>query len=574
MEKLSYKDIFRNYVVKDYETTAMPVGKPFMNIMFFSSQEQFKYIYVVAKSIIESNPQINIHFFVASFQKLDGKKEMNSFIEEAGNIITYYIVNRDIVNPLIKGKIGTRTGAGGLLRPLAHLFIEDKYDRVLFMDADMVVLGDIYSEFYNLDFEDNYLITTANDIDYEKQNTLKEEEFDNNRLVAGSYFNSALLLLNLKKLRMDITLEKIVEVYNSDIRIRNEQHLLNKLLATKTRYLDPWIYHCRWVYLYRNQNVSKSYIEKIRLFHFDPVYVPFKPWDIDFEDTSILEKIEDAKYKSIASPYRPYIINELTAEVFSWWWYYAKKTPIYNSLHERMVCVKEYFQTYIPTMINHYNKSMNDLENLRLNINSDEKKNISDIRKKQNTTWLNAVNMYYNLPICDYTYRGIDYEAVELNKYLEGIQKNEDLVIFLVGTITVHFVASRLKNKHCIGLNFNASVNDSYLAVIDNENNKIIEKTGKNLITQSYSIENLNKSILAFEVDGYEVDIQSKENVSILLKSEGYNEKTRNSYGCILINNIDYVQNVRGLNVVVYSRSKKMVVDSFCIVDGKLTIKR
>ena len=60
----------------------------------------------------------------------------------------------------------------------------------------------------------------------------------------------------------------------------------------------------------------------------------------------------------------------------------------------------------------------------------------------------------------------------------------------------------------------------------------------------------------------------------MLLKSEGYNDKTLNAYNSILINNIEYVQKIRGLNIVVFSKKKNMVIDRLYINSFKLTINR
>ena len=478
------------HVYKSYETPESEINrdKPEMNVMLFSSQEQFNYIYVMICSMIDNNPNVTIHLFIVSFKEIVGKEGLSNFIENKGHKITYYVLDSEILLPFVRDKIRTRTGLGGLIRPIAHTFIEKKYDRMLFMDADMVVLGDIFSEFYNLDFEDNYLITPSNYLEYEKYNNLAEDKFNYNAAVKGSYFNSALLVLNLSKLRDEITFEKVLEIFTNEDRIRNEQHILNVLLANKAKYVNREIYHVRWNDVYAHKDDINKFRKNIKLFHYDPIYVPYKPWDILFEDDSYLERIREVPIKPIYSKYRPYIINELTNDFIKIWWDYAKKTPFYDDFYERMCHVREYFFTYIPPMMEVYNKYSNQLESLRNNTNLDEIKKITEI-KENGLTWLNAINTYYSLPLYDYSYEEIDYETEDLNKYLYSIAGNTDLVILITSSITSHHIVEKLKIKDKLGLGVSPKENESYLAVIDFGKDIVIEKTGKNLIMQNYSIE-------------------------------------------------------------------------------------
>lgn len=550
-------------------------NKPEMNIMLFSSQEQFDYIYAVMCSVMENNPNVKIHLFIATFVEIKGKEDLIRFIEDRGNRITFYYVEQSLVTCFQKGEIITRTGLSGFLRPITHLIVEEQYDRILFMDADMVVLGDIYSEFYSLDFEDNYLISPANSTDcFESYNQNGKEDLAYEKMVRGSYFSPALILLNLKKMRDDITYDYVLETYNSDKKIVNEQHLINVLYAKKTKYLDPAIYHNRWVFFYAKKNITDEYINKIRLFHFDPVYVPFKPWDIWFEDEKQLDKIKCAPYKSIGNKYRQYILNHDSNRIIGLWWEYCKRTPVYEKLYNRMCEVRTYFTTYIINMINSYNQNAGLIERLYANISTDETEAIANVKKNQQLTYLNAINEYYGLPRYDYSAIEIDYNAVDLNCYFEKIADNNDLVVLITANITAHFIGSRLLVKERLGLKMNCKVNESYLAIIDFAKNQVIEKTGGDIIVQKYSIDVAEKSLVTIKTDELQTEFKCCKTIPVLLKSEGYNPKTLRSYNSILIENIEYAQGIRGINIVVYSKSRNKVIDACHVDNGKLEIKR
>ena len=562
---------------KVYETESKAKEKtmPEMNIMLFSSQKYFDYIYVMMCSLMENNPCVIVHLFIVSFQELEGKEGLNDFIESKGNRITYYVLDPNFVLPFQKGRITTRTGLGGLIRPIAHTFIEEQYDRMLFMDMDTVVHGDIYTEFYNLDFEDNYLITVKDSESFEKKWRFDFKKYDYDAALKGYYFNSALLLLNLDKLRHDFPYEKVIETFNSDDRIRNEQQLMNILYAPNVKYVDYAIYNARWIDVYKHQHEIETFMKEIRIFHYDTVYVPYKPWDILFEDEDYLEKISEMPIKPIDSDYKCFIINKFTNEFVKLWWDYAKKTPKYDKFYERMCYIREYFYSYTPLLLNSYNNRINRLDSWRNNINVDEVKKIDDIRKKEKLTWLNGINRYYGKPLYDYSYGGIDYQTVELNKYLESMVGNKDLVIFITSNITSHFMSGKLNVKEKLGLEFAPGFNESYLAIIDFKESRVVEKTGNSLIIKDYVIED-GKPFKARQ-GGITIELRGADSgnkIYVLLKSEGRNAGTSNSYNSILINNIEYAQKIRGINIVVFSRSRWEVIDKCYVNSPKMIVNR
>lgn len=562
------------YVTKYYETTHLiKKDKPEMNVMLFSSQEQFDYIYTMIYSMMENNPDVIIHLFIVSFQELVGAEMLAEFLESRGNRITYYVLDSDYVLPLKKRKIRTRTGLGGLIRPIAHTIIEEEYDRVLFMDADMLVLGEIYSEFYNLDFDDKYLIVPANTA--KDADTLEKEMIDFEKCVKGSYFNSAILVFNLTKLRNDISYEKVLEAANRDERIENEQHILNVLLAAKARYVNPEIYHCRWMpTCYKDMDITEENIKKMRIYHYDPPYVAFKPWDVWFENEEDLNRIVAYPFKPITSKYRTFVMHPFVNDMMGLWWEYTKSTPVYDKLYNRMVSVRTYFNTYVSNIINVYNRNMNALERLSNNIITDETSSISEIKKQKNLTWLNAINEYYGISKYDYSETSIDYKAKDLNTYFKSFAGDKDLVVFITANMTAHFISDKLKEKEKYGLKFDVKLNDSYYAILDFSKDMVIEESGNGFLVKRYFIETADCDPLTIKVKGIHAEIRRDTTIPVLLKSEGYNPKTSNSYNSILINNIEYAQGIRGISIVVFSKSRNMVVDKCFVDNGRLDIKR
>ena len=78
-------------------------------------------------------------------------------------------------------------------------YIPENADRCLWLDADLMIRGDI-SEFYSMDFEENYFAGACEDT----SNPLE-------RLGFSDYINAGVLLMNLKRLRADNAFDRLWE---------------------------------------------------------------------------------------------------------------------------------------------------------------------------------------------------------------------------------------------------------------------------------------------------------------------------------------------------------------------------
>lgn len=128
--------------------------------------------------------------------------------------------------------------------------LPDDVERALYLDSDIIVLKDIF-EFYNRSFEDKYFVACP-DVsaewgirDYQK-NVLSLPE---NHI----YFNSGVLLLNIKKLRENTTAEGILSVANkfNGKLMYYDQDMLNILYTGKVKYADVR-------YNYQNHGIKKG----------------------------------------------------------------------------------------------------------------------------------------------------------------------------------------------------------------------------------------------------------------------------------------------------------------------------
>lgn len=76
-------------------------------------------------------------------------------------------------------------------------------DRVLYLDGDILVRGDL-TELYNTELKDNYVAAVLNTFTFYRKHSSFEEEVEN-------YFNSGVLVLNLRLMREDNITERLLE---------------------------------------------------------------------------------------------------------------------------------------------------------------------------------------------------------------------------------------------------------------------------------------------------------------------------------------------------------------------------
>lgn len=152
-----------------------------------------------------------------------------------------------------------------------------QYDKVLYLDGDIIVVGDI-SELYNTDMGTNLVAAAPDDIiQYNKVFQ------DYAELVIGvasykNYFNAGVLLMNLDELRIFNFQEKFLYLLEKvKFSVAQDQDYLNRLCKGRVTLVD----HAWDVMPYVN-NETKP--EDIKLIHYNFAY---KPWH--FEDVTYNE---------------------------------------------------------------------------------------------------------------------------------------------------------------------------------------------------------------------------------------------------------------------------------------------
>ena len=183
-------------------------------------------------------------------------------------------------------------------------FILKQYDKIIFLDADTIVLKDL-TELYNINLKDSYA-GVVNDI----AQVLKNTQFD----FLDNYFNIGFIMFNAKKIRQDFSVKQLINCYKKNINtfVSPEQDTFNYIFNNNIKCLS---YKWQYITLYNkflNIFLKEFYKENIKkedicILHYASLY-PWKHKNIGFD------KVWIEYYK--LSPYKDVILQRTYYNIF------------------------------------------------------------------------------------------------------------------------------------------------------------------------------------------------------------------------------------------------------------------
>ena len=177
-------------------------------------------------------------------------------------------------------------------RIFAAEYLPESVDRILYIDSDIIVKGDI-SDFYNTDFEDNYFVATTNVHARFLKWFIRVKNGANKNTV---YVNTGVLLMNLKKLRKEQDTEEVLK-YIARRRFfltLPDQDVISTLYGHKIKIENGMVYNLNerkirgWNRRHRGKDaIGLAHVdEKVKIIHY---IGRNKPWN--------------EKYRGILKPY-------------------------------------------------------------------------------------------------------------------------------------------------------------------------------------------------------------------------------------------------------------------------------
>lgn len=250
-----------------------------MNILLSINKQYIKVAAVLIRSIMENNEDSFVFYILHDDIEPNDQMVLCEIIQDYSNRFSLkFCLIKDNTFKTID-KIGSnRWPKTVYYRLLAPYILDESVDRILYLDADMIVNGKL-NELYNIDFSNN-LVAMCEDTfvnDYVEYN--KRLDIPSYRI----YYNSGMVLMNLKQIRMCVEQAKIYELADSkyDQLLFPDQDILNILFNDACINVDYRKYNFICSYQRESDEKLLLHSKNAIIFHFAGGK-HHKPWEMEY----------------------------------------------------------------------------------------------------------------------------------------------------------------------------------------------------------------------------------------------------------------------------------------------------
>lgn len=253
-----------------------------MNILMTINEKYIEQLNILLNSIQLSNKDENFNVYILYMDSLDKKAdEIKRGLDLSKMSINLIHVSESDVSfcPVYEKRYPLEI----YLRIFATRYLPENLDRILYLDADTLVINKL-DELYNMEFEGNYYIATT----HIQKLLHKFNEIRLNITEDEPYINTGVLLINLEELRK-IQIEEMVVGYvkkNKRKLMLPDQDIITAIFGDKIKLVDELKYNLgdRSVRLYNLKHVKEpidiEWIERNTvIIHY---YGRNKPWNDDY----------------------------------------------------------------------------------------------------------------------------------------------------------------------------------------------------------------------------------------------------------------------------------------------------
>ena len=337
-----------------------------MNILCACDRNFLHPTYVFMASVMKNHEDVKVNFYLLAAEDItdEDKLQLTKYIESCNHTIEYLNIDSSQFDNYV---VHEKFPRSAYYRLMAHKYLPENMDRILYMDVDIVVDKNIYEDFYSLDFEGKYLIATSHNPNPSYCNLLTPEIVNLESAARGEYFNSGVLLMNLEMFRENITMDDYNRAYAScegaGYEIFYDQGLLNYMFYDKAKYLSSMDYNFRYsIPIQNKKRLEAGRTYKKSVLHYTGMCQPYKPWDLMLDD----EEIE--AFGNVPFSNRYFYVSKELNELLKRWWYYAEMTPIYDELLANMQIKQKWFRRNLLDFTKMHNKMVKALETNNQNV--------------------------------------------------------------------------------------------------------------------------------------------------------------------------------------------------------------
>lgn len=239
-----------------------------------------KHCAVTLVSLFENNKKerVTVHI-IAEDLSVSEKGILSSLAEKYDNIVTFHTPQAELLKGFTIRKFSKRISMATYYRCILSDILPQDIDKILYLDCDIVVLGDILP-FWNtcLDGIGAATIEDVGCMEAERYEILQYPLKD-------SYFNAGVLLVNLKYWREHNVGKACVDYYHKypERILFNDQDLLNSILH-KNKVMVDLYWNVQDGFYRTPKKMTKEWKKKYADVLKHPIilhYTNRKPWDYD-----------------------------------------------------------------------------------------------------------------------------------------------------------------------------------------------------------------------------------------------------------------------------------------------------
>lgn len=252
-----------------------------MDIVSTTDSNYIPYLGIAYSSICKCNPDISIHFHVITDSSVteDDLLSLNSAINASNCQISSYTIDELLVSqfPVFKNKQPKHISSAAYYRLFLSVIIPQSIDKVLYLDCDVINVRNLH-ELWDIDIAD-YAIAAVPDMDEANLSIYRRLRYS----PCKGYFNSGVLLINLKYWREHNVMERFIlflEQYPERV-LYHDQDILNFVLKEEKVNI-PIRFNVQEAALHEKVNISWEYDEQLQDARMSPVLIHYttgeKPW--------------------------------------------------------------------------------------------------------------------------------------------------------------------------------------------------------------------------------------------------------------------------------------------------------
>ncbi len=250
-----------------------------MDILLCFDDAYSAFAATVINSVCINNVGAHRFFVITDYISDDNQNKLSSLVEKFSSSIEFLFISKEETEnfPIGKGTANTYINIAAYFRLFMFKLLSDDVKKVLYLDCDLIVDGDLWNLWKQEMPSDIWLFAVEDEM-FSARNGVKRLGYEEKY----SYFNSGVLLLDIEKIRKRYNFECIIKYINNNRSriVYHDQDVLNALLYGHV-YFMPLKYNVMDFNYIKGRKLNERYAqEKDAIYH--PVIIhysgPMKPW--------------------------------------------------------------------------------------------------------------------------------------------------------------------------------------------------------------------------------------------------------------------------------------------------------